>query len=169
MAYFLDPSLSAHSKNTQLMNHSTNSNVIIGSKLALAMSVAIGSPVRRPLGTVSNRKSVEFREMDRRCEELKIRSLKLLDGLKAEDARIALNATSMRRSASREATKRIGKVVRKMMEQQASLHSTMEKLLDAMMQQIGGDKTPKLPLSALPFSQYNNSLEKSDTPSSFHF
>ena len=107
--------------------------------------------------------------MDRRCEELKIRSLKLLDGLKAENARIALDATSMRRSASREATKRIGKVVRKMMEQQASLHSTMEKLLDAMMQQIGGDKTPKLPLSALPFSQYNNSLEKSDTPSSFHF
>jgi hypothetical protein len=136
------------------MNHSANSNVIIGSKLALAMSVAIGSPVRPSLAVVSNRKSAEFREMDRRCEELKIRSLKLLDGLKAENARIGLNAASMRRSASREATKRVGKVVGSMLEQQASLHFKMEKLLDAMMQQIGGNKPSSLPPSALPHPQY---------------
>jgi hypothetical protein len=136
------------------MNHSTSSNVIIGSKLALAVSVAIGPPVRRSLATASKRKCVEHREMDRRCEELKSRSLKVLDELKAEDARIASNAASMRSSAHRGATKRLGKVIRKMMEQQVSLHSKMEKLLDAMMQQIGGDKSSSLSPSALPFPQY---------------
>jgi hypothetical protein len=94
------------------MDYSTSSNVIIGSKLALAMSVATGSPVRRNLGTISNRKSVEFRETDRRCEELKNRSLKLLDGLKTVDALIAFDAAKMRSSANRKATKRIGKVMK---------------------------------------------------------
>ncbi len=121
------------------MNHSTNSNVIIGSKLALAMSMAIGSPVPRSFGIASNRKSAELTKMYRRCEALKNRSLKLLDGIKAEHTRIAFDAARIRNSADREATKRIGKVMAKMMEQQIALHSKMENLLDAMMLQIGGD------------------------------
>jgi hypothetical protein len=122
------------------MDHSTNSNVVIGSKLALAMSVAIGSPVRRNLGTTSNRKSVEFRDTDRRCEELKNRSLKLLDGLKTENALIAIEAAKMRSAANRKATRRIGRAMKKMMEQQASMHFKMEKLLNSMLLQIGGNQ-----------------------------
>lgn len=121
------------------MDQSTNSNVIIGSKLALAMSMAIGSPVRRSFGAASSRESAEFTKIYRRCEALKNRSLKLRDELKAEGIRIASDAARMRNSADREATKRIGKVMGKMMEQQISLHSKMEKFLDTMMLKIGGD------------------------------
>ena len=91
------------------MDHSTNSNVIIGSKLALAISTVIGSPVRLSFLTPSDRKRAEFAKMDRRCESLKNRSQKLLDGLKEEDARIAFAAASMRSAADREATQRIGR------------------------------------------------------------
>ncbi|MEY3895440.1 MAG: hypothetical protein RLZZ214_959 [Verrucomicrobiota bacterium] len=122
------------------MDHSTNSNVIIGSKLALAMSTVIGSPVRPRFATPSDRKRVEFAKMDRRCEALKIRSLKLLAGMKAEDIHIASEAACMRSSADREATKRIGRMLARMVDQQSAFHSKMEKLLDAMLLQIRSDK-----------------------------
>jgi hypothetical protein len=122
------------------MAHSTSSNVIIGSKLALAMSVAVGSPVRRNLGTIYCLKSVEYKEMDRHCEELKNRSLKLLSGLRAEETLIASESANTRSSANRKAARRIGKVMKKMMQQQTSLHSRMEKLLDSMLLQIGGNQ-----------------------------
>lgn len=128
-----------HTNQSKLMDQFTNSNVIIGSRLALAMSMAIRSPVRRSFGIPSIGKSVELTKIYRRCEALKNRSLKLLDELKEEDGRIAFDAARMRNSADREATRRIGKVMGKVMKQQISLHSKMEKLLDAMMLQIGGD------------------------------
>lgn len=122
------------------MDYSTNSSVLIGSRLALAMSTVVGSSVRPPFVSASDRKRAEFVKMDRRCESLKNRSLKLLEGLKEEDTRIASAAASMRSAADREATKRIAKVMGLAVKQQISLHSKMEKLLDAMMQQIRGEK-----------------------------
>lgn len=122
------------------MDYSTNSNVIIGSKLALAMSMVVGSPVRQPIGTPSSRRRGEFAKMDRRCEALKNRSLRLLEEMEDGNSRIAFDAASMRSPAARETIKRIGKVMGKMMEQQVSLHSQMEKLLDSMMLEIRSDR-----------------------------
>ena len=59
-----------------------------------------------------------------------------MDGTKAEHDRIAIDAARMRNPTNREASKRLGKMIGKMMDQQISLHSKMEKLLDAMMLQI---------------------------------
>ncbi len=122
------------------MDLSTNSNVIIGSQLALAMSMAIGSPVRRPIGTAANQRRTELTKLVKRCEVLKNRSLKLLEGMEEEETRIAFDAASMRSTAGREATKRTGRVIGKMMEQQTMLHARMAKLLDTMIQQLRWDK-----------------------------
>jgi hypothetical protein len=118
------------------MNHLTQSNVIIGSKLALAMSMVAGSPVHRPAGSLAPKKPVDHTKMSRRCEALKSKSRRLVEAMEDEDARIAFDAATMRSTVDRKAAKRIGKVMSKLVEQQISLHSQIEKLLSALLQEI---------------------------------
>ena len=122
------------------MDDSTKSNVIIGSKLAMAISNLVGSPIRAPFGVATGTRPAESVKMAKRCDALKSRSLKLLEVMKAQDSQIALDTSRMRSAAGREATKRIGKMVGKLTEQQAALHFKMERLLDEMMLEIRGGR-----------------------------
>lgn len=133
---FRFPSLGRHSKISLLMNYYTDSNVITGSKLALAMSGVIRPSIRIPAATASERKRVELAKMHKRCEALKNRSLKLLDEMEVEDTRIAFGGASMSITTDREAIKSIAKDFVRIKEKQTTLHFKMEKLLDAMMLKI---------------------------------
>jgi hypothetical protein len=122
------------------MHNLPDPNVITGSKLALAMSKAMGSPVRRPYQTASKGKRLDFAEIDKRCVALKKRSLKLLEAMENEDTRISFDVADKRCSADLEVNKRIGKLIGRMMDQHTVLHSQLEKLLDTMMLQICGER-----------------------------
>ena len=102
-------------QSSPIMDPSINSTLIIGSKLALAMSLPIGSPIRR-VGTAPNRRRVEFAKMDRRCEALKNRILRLPEEVGDEDTRIACEAASLRSPAARGAALCSGKVMGKILE-----------------------------------------------------
>jgi len=120
------------------MDHNTKSNVIIGSKLAMAISNVVGSPFHTPSGTVTGRRRLEVVKIAKRCEALKCRSLKLLEVMKAQDSQITFDTSKMRNAAARKATKRVATVMGKMVEQQTSLHSKLETLLKQMLLQIPG-------------------------------
>lgn len=140
MGSISDLLLDRHLKKQPLMDDSTKSNAIIGSKLAVPISNLVGSPIRAPFGMAAGTRPAESVRMAKRCDALKSRSLELLEVMRAQDAQTVLDTARMRSAAGREATKRIGKMVGKLTEQQTALHFKMERLLDEMMLEIGGGR-----------------------------
>jgi len=122
------------------MNHAYHTNLLIGSKLALAMAMAIGSPVQAQFANPSERKRLMAAKMAKRCESIRKRSLKLLEEMKAQDIEIGADAAGMNRAPSRQKTELMAAVLGKMMEQNVALHSRVEDILGEMMQIIQGGK-----------------------------
>lgn len=122
------------------MNNTTHANVIIGSRIALAMAAAAGSPVRNRFVSPSERKRIAVARMARRCESIKKRSLQLLDEVKAQDAALSADCAGMKGNRMSDGSAIKATVVAKIVEQQIALHSRMENMLDEMMQLIEGSK-----------------------------
>jgi flagellar motility protein MotE (MotC chaperone) len=120
------------------MNNTTHSNVIIGSRIALAMAVAAGSPVRNRFADRSERKRIAVARMARRCASIKKRSRQLLDEVKAQDAALSADRAGLKGNQTKDGTDIMASVVAKMVDQQIALHSRMENMLDEMMQLIQG-------------------------------
>jgi hypothetical protein len=120
----------------QQMNNTTHSNVIIGSRIALAMAAAAGSPVRSRFATPLERKRIAVARMARRCESIKKRSLQLLNEVKAQDAALSADCAGMKGNRMKDGTAIMATVVAKIVDQQIALHSRMENMLDEMMQLI---------------------------------
>jgi hypothetical protein len=118
------------------MNPTTHSNVIIGSRIALAMAIAAGSPVRARFANPSERKRIAVARMARRCESIKKRSRQLLDEVKAQDAALTADSAGMKGIQKKDGTDIMASVVARMVDQQVALHSRMENMLDEMMHLI---------------------------------
>jgi predicted HTH transcriptional regulator len=131
---------SVHWKNisNDQMNNLTQSNVIIGSKIALAMAIAAGSPVRARFANPAERKRMAVARMARRCESIKKRSRELLDEMKAQDAALTADSAVIKGNQTKDGTDIMASVVAKMVDQQIALHSRMEDMLDEMMEIIQG-------------------------------
>lgn len=122
------------------MNNPTHSNVIIGSKIALAMAIATGSPVQAQFANPSERKRLAVARMARRCESIKKRSRQLLDEMKTQDAALAADSARMKDTRTKDGTDIMAKVLAKMVEQQIAMHARMENMLDEMMELIQGGR-----------------------------
>lgn len=118
------------------MNSPSHSNVIIGSKIALAMAIARGSPVRAQFANQEERTRTAVAGMARQCESIKKRSRQLLDEIKTQHAALTAASASTKGSHTKDGTEIMAGVVARMLEQQVVVHSNMEKTLDGMMQLI---------------------------------
>lgn len=116
------------------MNHPINTNVIIGSRIALAM--ATGSPVRSQFSSPAEKQRILAAKRSKRRESIKKRSRQLLEELKAHDAELAADSHRLKTAPSKEKPELVALVVDKLVEQRVTFHSRVESMLEEMMKLI---------------------------------
>jgi hypothetical protein len=72
-------------KDLIMNNNPSYSNVLIGSRIALAMAMAAGSPVRGQFANPVEKRRKAVARMARRCDSIKKRSRQLLDEMRAQN------------------------------------------------------------------------------------
>jgi hypothetical protein len=128
-------------KDLTMNNNPSYSNVLIGSRIALAMAMAAGSPVRGQFANpVEKRRTAVARmaRMARRCDSIKKRSRQLLDEMRAQNDALTAESEMMNQQRNRNGCDLMASVVARMVEQQVALHSKTEEMLDEMMTYIRG-------------------------------
>lgn len=128
-------------KDLTMNNNPSYSNVLIGSRIALAMAMAAGSPVRGQFANpVEKRRTAVARmaRMARRCDSIKKRSRQLLDEMRAQNDALTAESETMNQRRNRNGCDLMASVVARMVEQQVALHSKTEEMLDEMMTYIRG-------------------------------
>ena len=77
------------------MKNQTNTNLVIRSSLALALALAICSPVQTRSAEVAEGKVMTEAKMMERCQELMEQKQKMKEDMKAQDAELTAQLTKM--------------------------------------------------------------------------
>lgn len=125
-------------KDLTMNNNPSYSNVLIGSRIALAMAMAAGSPVRGQFANPVEKRRTAVARMARRCDSIKKRSRQLLDEMRAQNDALTAESETMNQRRNRNGCDLMASVVARMVEQQVALHSKTEEMLDGMMTYIRG-------------------------------
>lgn len=134
------------------MKNQTNTNLAIRSSLALALALAIWSPVHAQSVTPKQGKSMMEVPMMEHCQEMKEQKRKMKEDMMAQDAQLTKQLAEMNRAPE---DKRIGlmaSVLTNMAEQRIAMDARKAKMEEEMMKhmmqhmQMGKESMSKCPM-----------------------
>ena len=129
------------------MKNQTHTNLVFRSSLALALALAIWSPV-----PARSAESAVGEKMTEQCQEMKAQKEKLKSDMKAHDAQLTERLTEMNRAPQDKKTDLMAAVVTHMVEQRIAMDASKAKMEEEMMQhmmqhmQMGKESMAKCPM-----------------------
>ena len=130
------------------MKNQTHTNLPIRYSFALALALAIWSPVpARSAEAAEGEKMTEAKMMEQ-CQEMKAQKAKMKADMKAQDADLTAQLTEMNRAPQNQKTDLMAAVVTHMVEQRIAMDARKAKMEDEMMlhMQRGKESTTQCPM-----------------------
>jgi hypothetical protein len=124
------------------MKKQTNTNLIIRSSLALALALAIWSPVQAQSAEPAEEKMMmedkmmTETNMMQRCQEMKEQKEKMMAEMKAQDAGLSEQVAKMNRAPADKKMDLMAAVLTQMVEQRIAMDARMEKMHEEMMKHM---------------------------------
>ena len=118
------------------MKNQTNTNLVIRSSLALALALAIWSPVQARSAEPAEGKMMTEAKMLERCQEMMDQKQKMMEDMKAQDAELTEQLTKMNSAPEDKKLGLIAAVVTRMVEQRTAMNARMAKMQEKMMQHM---------------------------------
>lgn len=134
------------------MKKQTHTNLLTRSSLALALALAIWSPVpARSAESAEGEKMTEAKMMEQ-CQEMKAQKAKMKADMKAHDAQLTEQLAKMNRAPQNQKTDLMAAVVTQMVEQRIAMDARKAKMEEEMMKhmmqhmQLGKESMAKCPM-----------------------
>jgi hypothetical protein len=118
------------------MKSQTNTNLVIRSTLALAVALAIWSPVRAQSAEPAEGKSLTQATMMKRCRELNVQKQQLKEDIKAQNAQLTEQLAEMNRAPEDKKVDLMAGVLTHMVQQRIAMDARKAKMEDEMMQHM---------------------------------
>jgi hypothetical protein len=118
------------------MKNQTNTTLAIRSSLALALALAIWSPVHAQSPEPSKGKTMGAATMMERCQEMKQQKQDIKDDIKAQDAQLTEQLANMNRAPEDQKTDLMAAVLTHMVEQRIAMDARKAQMEEAMMQHM---------------------------------
>ena len=118
------------------MKKQTNTNLVIRSSLALALALAIGSPVQAQSAEPAEGKSMTEAKMMERCQEMKKQKQKMEEDMKAQDAELTEQLAKMNSAPEDKKMSLMAAVLTHMVEQRITMDARKAKMEEEMMQHM---------------------------------
>lgn len=129
-----------------------NTNLVIRSSLALALTLVIWSPVYAQSSDSAAGKTMTAAGMMERCQEMKAEKQKLKEDTAAQDAQITGQLTEMNLAAKDKKVNLMATILTRTVEQRIAMDARKAKMEDQMMQhmmqhiQMGKDSMSQCPM-----------------------
>ena len=111
-------------------------NLVIRSSLALALALAIWSPVQAQSAEPADGKMMMEGKMMERCQEMKEQKQKMMADMKAQDAQLTEQLTKMNRAPENKKMGLMAAVITHMVEQRTAMDARKAKMEEEMMQHM---------------------------------
>ena len=118
------------------MKKQTNTNLIIRSCVAVALALAIWSPVQVRSAEPTDGKMMMDTNMTQRCQVMKEQKEKMMADMKAQDAELSAQVAKMNSAPESEKLGLLSAIVTHMVEQRTAMDARKAKMDDAMMQHM---------------------------------
>ena len=118
------------------MNNQTKTNLVIRSSLALALALAIWSPVQARSAEPAEGKNMTEAKMMERCQEMKEQKQKMMEAMKAQDAELTEQLTKMNRAPEDKKMSLMAAVITHMVEQRITMDARKAKMEEEMMKHM---------------------------------
>jgi len=130
------------------MNNQTKTNLVIRSSLALALALAIWSPVQARSAEPAEGKNMTEAKMMERCEEMKEQKQKMMEAMKAQDAELTEQLTKMNSAPEDKKMSLMAAVITHMVEQRITMDARKAKMEEEMMKhmQMGKESISQCPM-----------------------
>ena len=134
------------------MKNHTNTNLVICSSIALALALAIWSPVPAQSTEAADGKMMMDGKMMERCQAMKEQKQKMMEDMKAQDAELTEQVAKMNSAPEGKKMRLMAAVITRMVEQRIAMDARMAKMQDEMMQhmmqhmQMGKDSMMQCPM-----------------------
>ena len=119
------------------MKNQTNTNLVIRSSLALALALAIWSPVQaRSAEPAIGKMMMTETNMMERCQAMKEQKEKMMADMKAQDAELTEQLTKMNRAPENKKMGLMAAVITHMVEQRITMDARKAKMEEEMMKHM---------------------------------
>jgi len=118
------------------MKIQTHTNILIRSSLALALTLAIWSPVQAQSAEPAEGKMMTEAKMMEQCQEMKEHKQKMKEDMKAQDAELTNQITKMNRAPKDKKINLMAAVITRMAEQRIAMDAKKAKMEEEMMQHM---------------------------------
>jgi mannose-6-phosphate isomerase-like protein (cupin superfamily) len=118
------------------MKNQTHTNLIIRSSLALALALAIWSPVQARSAEPAEGKNMTEAKMMERCQEMMEQKQKMKEDMKAQDAELTEQLTKMNSAPEDKKMGLMAAVITHMVEQRITMDARKAKMDEEMMQHM---------------------------------
>jgi len=120
------------------MKLQTPTALIIRSSIALALALAIWSPVQAQSAAPTEGKKMMAGKMMEGCQEMKQAKQKMMEEMKAQDAELTKLVAAMNSAPEARKLGLTANVITRMVEQQSAMHTKHEAMQAKMMQHMMG-------------------------------
>ncbi|OGK08345.1 MAG: hypothetical protein A2Y63_04280 [Candidatus Riflebacteria bacterium RBG_13_59_9] len=134
------------------MTHQTNPNLVIRSSLALALVLAICSPVQAGSSKPAEGKDMTEAKMMEHCQEMKEKKQKMQEDMKAQDAQLTELVAKMNSATEDKKMSLMAAVLTRMVEQRITMNARRAQMKEEMMKhmrehrQMGKDSMSPCPM-----------------------
>jgi hypothetical protein len=118
------------------MNNPTNTSLVLRSSLALALALAIWSPVQARSAEPAQMEHMTAAKMMERCQQMKEQKQKMMEDIKAQDAQLTEQLAEMNRAPEDKKTDLIAAILTQMVEQRITMDARKAKMEEEMMQHM---------------------------------
>ena len=118
------------------MKKQTHTNLIIRSGLALALALAIWSPVQSLSAEPAKGQNMTEAKMVERCQEMKEQKQKMMEDMKTQDAELTEQVARMNSAPEDKKLDLMAAVVTRMVEQRTAMNARMAKMQEEMMKHM---------------------------------
>ena len=118
------------------MKNQTNTNLVIRSSLALALALAIWSPVQARSAEPAEGKMMMEAKMMERCQEMKEQKQKMMEDMKAQDAELTEQVAKMNSAPEDKKMSLMAAVITHMVEQRIAMDARKAKMEEEMMKHM---------------------------------
>jgi len=118
------------------MKNQTNTNLLIRSTLALALVLAIWSPVQARSAEPAEGKKVMEAKMKERCQEMMEQKQKMKEDMKAQDAELTEELTKMNSAPEDKKMRLMAAILTHMVEQRITMDARKAKMEEEMMKHM---------------------------------
>jgi hypothetical protein len=134
------------------MKNETQTNLLIRAGLALALALAIWSPIQALAAEPAEGKMMTEGKMKECCQAMKEQKEKLMAEMKAQDAELAVQVANMNSAPEDKKLGLMAAIVTRMVDQRTAMNARMEKMHEQMMghmmqhMQMGKESMSKCPI-----------------------